>query len=110
MFGIKGVFYKIAGREVSGLDGFYDGAWKEYKDIGIELPENSPLVCNEIKNKLGFSTMIVDSNDFGRVILGKSDDIKLDNSTLEEIIRDNSAGQGKQTTPIILIRKSNGGK
>ncbi len=105
LFGIKGVFYKIVGREVSGLDGFYDGAWKEYKDIGIELPENSPLVCNEIRNKLGISTMIVDSNDFGQIILGKSDDIKLDNKILEQIIRDNPAGQGQQTTPMILIRK-----
>lgn len=105
LIGIKGVFYKIVGRDVSGLDGFYDGAWNEYKDIGIELPENSKLVCNEIKNKLGISTMIVDSNDFGQVILGKSNDIELSDKILKEIIRDNPAGQGKQTTPIILIRK-----
>ncbi len=105
LIGIKGVFYKIVGRDVSGLDGFYDGAWNEYKDIGIELPENSKLVCNEIKNKLGISAMIVDSNDFGQVILGKSNDIKLSDQILREIIRDNPAGQGKQTTPIILIRK-----
>ena len=105
LIGIKGVFYKIVGRDVSGLDGFYDGAWNEYKDIGIELPENSKLVCNEIKNKLGISAMIVDSNDFGQVILGKSNDIKLSDKILREIIRDNPAGQGKQTTPIILIRK-----
>lgn len=105
LFGIKGVFYKIVGREVSGLDGFYDGAWKEYKDIGIELPANPHLVCNEIKEKLGISCMIVDSNDFGQVILGKSDDISLSNKILKQIIRDNPAGQGRQTTPIILIRK-----
>ena len=49
--------------------------------------------------------MIVDSNDFGQVILGKSNDIKLSDKILREIIRDNPAGQGKQTTPIILIRK-----
>ena len=36
IFGIRGVFYRIVGREVSGLDGFYDGAWNEYKDIGIK--------------------------------------------------------------------------
>ena len=108
IFGIKGVFYKIVGREVSGLDGFYDGAWEEYKDIGIELPQDSNLVCNEIKNKLGISCMIVDSNDFGQVILGKSNDIKLSDNVLAQIIRDNPAGQGKQKTPIILIRKKNG--
>ena len=105
LFGIKGVFYKIVGREVSGLDGFYDGSWKEYRDIGIEIPENPVLVCNEIKNKLGISAMIVDSNDFGQVILGKSNDIQLKDKILEKIIRDNPAGQGQETTPIILIRK-----
>ena len=49
--------------------------------------------------------MIVDSNDFGREILGKSYDIDLPDSYLKELIRDNPAGQGKQQTPIILIRK-----
>ncbi len=105
LIGIKGVFYKIVGQDVSGLDGFYDGAWQEYRDMGIEIPENSNLVCNEIKNKLGMSTMIVDSNDFGQVILGKSKDIELSDKVLREIIRDNPAGQGQQKTPIILIRK-----
>ena len=105
LFGIKGVFYKIVGREVSGLDGFYDGAWDEYRDIGIEIPKNSNAVCNEIKEKLGISSMIVDANDFGQVILGKSKDIKLKNKILVQMIRDNPAGQGKQLTPLILIRK-----
>lgn len=106
LFGIKGIFYKIVGEEVSGLDGFYDGAWEEYRDIGIEIPKDSTSVCNEIKDKLGISCMIVDSNDFGQVILGKSNDIKIEDEILRQMIRDNPAGQGKQRTPIILIRKS----
>lgn len=105
LLGIKGVFYKIVGQEVSGLDGFYDGAWKEYKDIGIEIPENSTLVCNEIKEKLGISCMIVDSNDFGQEILGKSDDIYLTDDILKQMIKDNPAGQCQERTPLILIRK-----
>ena len=32
-------------------------------------------------------------------------DIILEDKILEQIIRDNPAGQGKQTTPLILIRK-----
>jgi hypothetical protein len=105
LFGIKGIFYKIVGQEVSGLDGFYDHIWIQYKNIGIELPENPKAVCNEIKNQLGISCMIVDSNDFGQEILGKSDDISYSDETLRQMIRDNPAGQGRQRTPIILIRK-----
>lgn len=104
IFGIKGVFYKIVGQEVAGLDGFYDGAWDEYRDIGIEIPSNPNQVCNEIKEKLGITCMIVDSNDFGREILGKSKDIIFDDEYLKGLIADNPAGQGKQQTPIILIR------
>lgn len=105
LMGVHGVFYRIAGREVSGLDGFYDGAWTEYRDIGIEIPEDSRLVCNEIRNKLGISAMIVDANDFGQVILGKADDISIEDSVLAQMIRDNPAGQSQQRTPLILIRK-----
>lgn len=106
LFGIKGVFYKIVGLEVSGLDGLYEyHVWEEYRDIGIKIPENSTKVCNEIKEKLGISSMIVDANDFGQVILGKSGDIKLNDNILKQIIRDNPAGQDRECTPIILIRK-----
>lgn len=105
IIGIKGVFYKIVGREVSGLDGFYDGAWEEYRDIGIEIPLYPNQVCNEIKNKLGITCMIVDANDFGVVILGKSHDLKLTNRILKKIIKDNPASQLKEKTPFVLIRK-----
>lgn len=105
LFGKKGVFYQIVGQEVSGLDGFYDHVWSEYRDIGIELPQNPNGVCNEIKQKLGISCMIVDANDLGQEILGVSSDLKGREEYLKELIKDNPAGQGRQTTPLILIRK-----
>ncbi len=105
LVGIKGMFYRIVGQEVSGLDGFYGHVWEEYTDIGIELPENPIKVCNEIKEKLGMTCMIVDSNDLGQEILGKSEDIALNYQELKELIKDNPAGQGKEQTPIILIRR-----
>lgn len=105
LFGKRGVFYEIVGQEVSGLDGFYDHVWKEYGDIGIKLPENPSGVCNEIKEKLGISCMIVDANDLGQELLGYSDDITLSEEELKELIKDNPSGQGKELTPLILIRK-----
>ena len=105
LFGKKGVFYKIVGQDVSGLDGFYDHVWSEYRDIGIENPADPDKVCNEIKEKLGISCMIVDANDLGQEILGKSDDIELSEADLKKLISDNPTGQGKQQTPLILIRK-----
>lgn len=105
MLGKKGVFYEIVGREVSGLDGFNADAWDEYADIGILIPENPCGVCNEIKDKLGINCMIVDANDLGQEILGWSNGIDLSEQDLRALIRDNPAGQGKQRTPLILIRQ-----
>lgn len=105
LFGKKGVFYEIVGQDVSGLDGFYDHVWAEYRDIGILLPEDPAGACNKIKSQFGVSMMIVDANDFGQVILGKSSDISLSDESLVEMISDNPAGQEKQLTPFIIIRK-----
>ena len=105
LFGKKGVFYEIVGQEVSGLDGFYDHVWSEYRDIGIEMPSNPKGVCNEIKEKLGISCMLVDANDLGQEILGYSDDLEDKKDVLKEFIKDNPAGQGNECTPIILMHE-----
>jgi len=105
LLGKKGRFYEIVGQEVSGLDGFYGKIWKQYEDLGIKIPEKPNEVCNEIKDKLGISCMIVDANDLGQEILGKSSDLEGKDKTLKAIIQDNPAGQGKECTPLILIRE-----
>jgi F420-0:gamma-glutamyl ligase-like protein len=105
LFGKRGVFYNIVGQEVAGLDGFYGHVWEEYEDIGIELPDSPSKVCDEIRQTLGISCMIVDANDLSIEILGHSSDIQYSDEYLKKMIRDNPAGQGKELTPIILIRE-----
>lgn len=105
LFGKRGVFYKITGPEVSGLDGFYGHVFEDYNEFGIRIPENSTGVCNEIYEKLGIKAMIVDANDFNAEILGKSDSINYSDEELAKMIKDNPAGQEKTLTPIVLIRK-----
>ncbi len=106
IFRVHGVFYKIVGPEVSGLDGFYGNVFKEYAEFGIRIPEDSTGVCNEIFEKLGIRAMIVDANDFNVEILGKSDVIEYSEDELKKMVKDNPAGQIKTLTPIVLIRKS----
>lgn len=105
LFGKKGVFYKVAGNDINGIDGFCDDAFKEYLEFGILNPAFPDKVCNEIKEKTGVSCMIVDANDLGVEILGKADDITYSINELKDIIRDNPAGQAGQSTPLIHIRK-----
>lgn len=106
LFGKKGIFYSMVGIEVTGLDGFYGKVFPEYNEFGIRIPENPDGVCNEIEEKLGVKAMIVDANDFDRIILGKSDGIKQSNEFLGKLIEDNPAGQSKELTPFVLIRKA----
>lgn len=106
LFGKKGVFYEIVGQDVSGLDGFYGHVWDEYSDIGIKIPDKPNEVCEEIKDNLGISCMIVDANDLGQEILGTSSDLSERKEELLEMIKDNPSGQGRELTPIILIRKA----
>ena len=63
------------------------------------------LQRNEIEQKLWISCIIVDSNDLGQEILGKSDVIFLTKEELKGLIKDNPAGQGQERTPMILIRE-----
>lgn len=106
LFGKRGVFYKIVGPEVSGLDGFYGNVFSDYAEFGIRIPENSTGVCNEIYEKTGVKAMIVDANDINIEILGRSDSIENTEDELKLMIKDNPAGQTKTLTPLVLIRKA----
>lgn len=107
LFGIKGVFYKVCGHQVEGIDGLidYDISFSEYVNYGILNPENPGRVCDEIYEKLGIKAMIVDACDISVAILGKAACLDIPDRILEEIVRDNPAGQDDQQTPIILIRR-----
>ena len=102
--GIHGTFYRIAGIEVSGLDGFYGEEIPEYEHMGVRVPENPAGVCDEIFEKTGIVSMIVDANDLDVAILGHCSQLTQSNEELLDLIRDNPAGQDRQLTPFILIR------
>jgi F420-0:gamma-glutamyl ligase-like protein len=105
LFGIKGVFYKIAGNGISGIDGFCNDAFDCYMNMGILLPVNPDKVCNDIKKSFGIDCMVVDANDLNVEVLGYSNNIQYPVDKLKSLIKDNPAGQANQQTPFILIKK-----
>ena len=102
--GVRGTFYRIAGLEVSGLDGFYGEDIPEYEHMGVRIPENPAGVCDEIFEKTGILSMIVDANDLNVEMLGHCSQLKESDEALLDLIRDNPAGQDRQLTPFVLIR------
>ncbi|SBW12639.1 conserved hypothetical protein [uncultured Eubacteriales bacterium] len=103
--GKKGTFYVMLGQEVSGLDGFYGHEIPEYAHMGVRIPENPAGVCDEIYEKTGILSMIVDANDLNVEMLGHCASLTQSDKELLNLIRDNPAGQDRQLTPFILIRE-----
>lgn len=103
--GKKGTFYVLLGQEVSGLDGFYGHEIPEYEHMGVRIPENPAGVCDEIFEKTGILSMIVDANDLNVEMLGHCTSLTQSDDELLNLIRDNPAGQDRQLTPFILVRQ-----
>jgi len=105
IFGVSGTFYRVAGHQISQIDGFYGEAFSQYAEMGILGSKDSDKVCEELRNKFGFSFVIADVNDLGRNIIGRSQDLKEKDELILEVLKDNPAGQSDQQTPIVIIRK-----
>lgn len=103
--GKRGTFYEMLGTEVSGLDGFYGHEIPEYEHMGVRVPENPDGVCDEIFEKTGIVSMIVDANDLNVELLGHCAQLQQGEDVLLGLIKDNPAGQDRQLTPFILIRE-----
>jgi len=105
LLGVRGIFYKVAGHQISQIDGFYGKAFSQYSEMGILGSKDSDRVCQELKDKFGFSFVIADVNDLGGNIIGKSSDLKNKDKEILAALKNNPAGQSNQQTPIVIIRK-----
>ncbi len=104
--GVRGTFYRMLGSEVRGLDGFYGKDIPAYEHMGIRIPSEPVRVCDEVSQKTGVAMVIVDANDLGIEILGKSGLLcDWTGSELLNLVADNPAGQSRQFTPFILVRE-----
>jgi len=104
-FGIKGLFYKICGHGVAGIDGFYfRSSFERYKTLALINPENPVELSNEMTKNTGIPVVIMDANDIDQNQLGKCDTFPLTDDEIQDALKDNPCGQGDEMTPIILIR------
>lgn len=105
LFGMRGVFYKVCGSGVGGIDGFYTrSSFKTYHELALINPENPTELCEELAKKTGIPVVLMDANDINRDQLGKSSNMPLTDDQLQDAMIDNPSGQGDELTPLILIR------
>lgn len=106
LFGKRGVFFEILGRDIAGIDGFYpESMFDTYRTTAVLSSTDPEKVCADIYDNLKVSCTLVDANDIDVEILAKSPDLKdVSDADLAEFIRDNPAGQDDELTPFIIIR------
>lgn len=105
LFGVHGVFYRVCGKGVGGIDGFYTrSSFELYHEMALINPDNPVELCNQLAMETGIPVVLMDANDLQRDQLGKSDGFPLTDEQIQDAMADNPSGQGDELTPLILIR------
>ncbi len=104
LFHKRGIFYTIAGEAVRAIDGPCPGALPPLNRCVTLGPEDPAKVSREISKAIGYDAAIIDANDLSIEILGFSGQKKLI-PLLEEALRDNPLGQGRECTPMGILRR-----
>lgn len=104
LFGIKGMFYRVAGMQAALVDAATTSPVPPYDKCVIKGPKNPQKVTEQIFETTGIDTVIMDINDIGGSwAIGASKNI--DKKLVEKIMKDNPQGQGDELTPFCIIRK-----
>lgn len=105
LFGIRGIFWIVAGHRASEIDGFIPEDMYPYTEWAVLPPLDPQASCEKMEKKTGIPTMTADANFINVKIIGASKGVGLDWKTLREILLDNPLGQGRKMTPLVLVRK-----
>lgn len=105
-FGIRGVFYKVVGKRVNAIDGPCEYTLPPYNKYAKLPPKDPDKVAKQIREALGNEVVIIDANDLGVDVLGKSSPI-IDDKFAKAVFKDNPLGQTNEQTPIGIVRKAN---
>lgn len=102
--GIKGMFYRICGKRAKSIDCPMSFTLHPYLNYAKLAPLKPMSVARQIKEKFGNEAVIVDANYRGVFSLGKSDRA-ISERFIQDVFRDNPAGQSDEMTPFFIIRK-----
>ncbi|MCM1327054.1 MAG: hypothetical protein NC094_07310 [Bacteroidales bacterium] len=104
VFGVRGIFYKIAGMKARAIDGPCDCTIPPYNHYAKMAPAAPDQVAEEISEYIGCPVVIIDANDLNVEVLGKSS-ISIPTAFCKQAFADNPLGQSAQSTPIAVVRQ-----
>ena len=102
-FGIRGVFYKAVGSNINAIDGPCDYTIPPYNKYAKLGPLKPNKVAKQIKEQINIPVVIIDANDLGVAILGKSDS-NISDEFCKQAFADNPLGQSDEQTPMAIVR------
>ncbi len=103
-FGVRGMFYRVIGQRAKAIDGPIPHAMPPYNERVTLTPLNTHQIAKDIKKEFGNNAVIIDANDLGVEVLGKSSDAVSD-AWACAVFKDNPLGQGREQTPLCIVRK-----
>ncbi len=102
-FGIHGIFYRIAGKKTAMIDAAHTTPVEPFNKCVILGPDKPDGVTQSLKKRFGVEFAVMDINDIGGSwVIGNSGGIPV--KRLEEIMKINPMGQGKEMTPLCIVR------
>jgi F420-0:gamma-glutamyl ligase-like protein len=103
-FGIKGVFYRVVGKHINAIDGPCSYTLPPYNQYAKLGPLEPNKVARNLSREINCAVVIIDANDLGVAILGKSNK-DIPDSFCKNVFQDNPLGQSSEQTPLCLVRK-----
>lgn len=103
-FGLRGVFYKVVGKNINAIDGPCDYTLPPFNRYAKLGPRDPAGAARALKKIAGVEAAIIDANDLGVAVLGRSRGAP-DAAWIKKVFKDNPLGQSKEQTPMAIVRK-----
>ena len=101
-FGVRGMFYRLAGEQARLIDDI-TGTTPPYDKSIVLGPKETQIFCIKASKELNINVAVVDVNDLGRVKIlstNSANNIEI----IKRALTSNPAGNANQQTPLVLIR------
>tara|TARA_Y100001968_G_C19336714_1_gene707293 strand:- start:93 stop:1256 length:1164 start_codon:yes stop_codon:yes gene_type:complete len=101
-FGIRGIFYRLAGKQARLIDDI-TGTTPPYDKSIVLGPTDTQSFCIKASKELNVNIAVVDVNDLGRVKVLSTNNTK-NTEIIKRALISNPAGNANQLTPLVLIK------
>ena len=101
--GVRGLFYRICGMRARAIDGPCEYTLPPYNTYAKMAPHRPNEVARRLRDHIGHDVIVIDANDIGVNVLGKS--LKsIPDKFCTQVFDDNPLDQCDQQTPLAIVR------